>query len=482
MTWSDKVTERPAVSANRVLEFNPCLATDSYKATHARQYPKGTTKIYSYFESRGKPDSWSDEVVFFGLQYMLSRLVGSIVTKQHVQEAKEIWAMHFGNDELFNYDGWMHIVNSHGGKLPVSIKAIPEGTVVPTRNVLMTIENTDPRCFWLTNWLETYLVQAWYPSTVATQSREMKKILLQGLNLTGDPSGLPFKLHDFGFRGVTSYEQAGIGGAAHLVNFQGTDTMAGIVLARQFYEAKMPGYSIPASEHSTITSWGKENEVEAFRNMLDIYPKGLVACVSDSFDIIKACKLLWGGALKEKVLARDGTLVVRPDSGEPVETVLAVIEALGSAFGFTKNAKGFKVLPSQIRMIQGDGIDFETMKKVVENLANNGWSIDNIAFGSGGGLLQKVNRDTLQFAFKCSAIDGEYEGETFSREVFKDPITSSAKKSKHGRLALIRDNNGKFQTVSELVAQGRDELREVFRDGELLEKSTFDEIKTRAIL
>jgi nicotinamide phosphoribosyltransferase len=311
----------------------------------------------------------------------------------------------------------------------------------------------------------------------------MKKVIASYLEKTGDVAGLPFKLHDFGFRGCTSFEQAGLGGAAHLVNFQGTDTMAGIMLARQHYGASMPGFSIPASEHSTITSWGKEGEVEAFRNMLETYPKGLVACVSDSYDILRACSELWGKELKDQILSRDGTLVVRPDSGEPVSTVLAVLEALGSAFGYTRNAKNYKVLPPQVRMIQGDGIGFNTLGEILQAMQEKDWSADNIAFGSGGGLLQKMDRDTLQFAFKCSAIDGEYQGEAFHRDVYKSPAAQEAnKESKRGRLTLVRAHDGALETWPAIKGESRDELREVFRDGEMLVTHTFDEIRERAKL
>jgi nicotinamide phosphoribosyltransferase len=299
---------------------NICCLTDSYKISHYKQYPPRSQHVYSYFESRS--GSTYPETVFFGLQYFLRRyLAGSVVTQEKIDAADRLFAQHFGAP-VFNRTGWEHILHRHGGRLPVEIKAVPEGTVVPESNVLMTIENTDPAVYWLTNWLETLLVQVWYPSTVATQSRAMKRVILDALKRTGDPSLIPFKLHDFGFRGVTCPEQAALGGAAHLVNFQGTDTVAGLLLAREIYDCEMAGFSIPAAEHSTITSWGEQHEVDAMRNMLVQYPTGLVACVSDSFDIFRACSEYWGKLLKTEVLARDGTLVVRPDSGDPPPVVV----------------------------------------------------------------------------------------------------------------------------------------------------------------
>lgn len=461
-----------------MIEPNICLLTDSYKATHWKQYPSGTSRVYSYFESRGGKFPVS---TLFGLQAMLRNYyVGLGVLASEVKQAKEFWEKHFGAD-LFNFDGWMRIVEEHGGRLPISIKAVPEGLVVPTRNVLMTIENTDPSLPWLTNWLETHLVQCWFPSTVAISSRAQRATIKKWLERNGDPAGLDFKLHDFGYRGVSSLETAALGGAAHLLSFNGTDTVAGIQLAQEWYsgdwqfpsEGPMYGFSIPASEHSTMTSWGEDREIEAMRNMLEQYPTGLVACVSDSFDIWRACSEYWGKELKHNIMERDGTLVVRPDSGELPVTVLRVLDCLGKAFGTTFNEKGYKVLPPQVRVIQGDGIDGQMVHDILEEMDDQGWSADNIAFGSGGGLLQKHDRDTQKFAFKCSAIeiDGEWH------DVWKDPVTDPGKKSKRGRLKLVADGDG-YKTVRE-EEPGEDLLVEVFRDGQMLVEHTFEEIRGR---
>ena len=231
---------------------NIILLTDSYKVSHHRQYPPGTQNVYSYFESRG---GVFPETVFFGLQYYLKQyLAGKVVTRERIDEAAELFSQHFGDADLFHRAGWELILERHGGRLPVVIRAVPEGTVAPVSNVLMTVENTDPDCFWLTNYLETLLVQVWYGSTVATQSRDMKRTLLESLEETGDPTLVDFKLHDFGYRGVSSVETAGVGSAAHLINFLGTDTLAGIVVARDFYDCPMAGFSIPPAEHSTQNS------------------------------------------------------------------------------------------------------------------------------------------------------------------------------------------------------------------------------------
>jgi nicotinamide phosphoribosyltransferase len=450
---------------------NICWLSDSYKVSHWKQYPAGTSRVYSYFEPR--TGAKFDKTVFFGLQYFLMEyLEGQVVTKEKIDEAEELFNAHFGG-KVFYRQGWERILNKFGGRLPIEIKACPEGTVVDSSNVLITVENTDPESFWLTNYLETLLVQVWYPCTVATQSRAMKNVLNSYLEKTGDPSLINFKLHDFGFRGVTCPEQAAIGGAAHLVNFMGTDTVPGLVLAKRFYNEPMAGFSIPASEHSTITSWLKDHEIDACRNMLEQYPEGLVACVSDSYDIFNCCANIWGGVLKEQILARNGTLVVRPDSGNPPEIVNKVLDILGEKFGYTINEKKYKVLDPHVRVIQGDGIDFAMLDLILSEMEKNGWSADNIAFGSGGGLLQKLNRDTQRFAFKCSSAQ---VGST-ERDVFKQPITDSGKKSKSGRLKLVNDS-GNLITVSS--SDSRDDILEtVFRDGQILNLQTFSQIRSR---
>lgn len=456
------------------MQNNILLLTDSYKLSHYKQYPSGTSHIYSYFESRGGK---FEQVTFFGLQYLLKEyLAGEVVTQAKIDQAAKLYAAHFGSETLFNREGWEYILEKYQGRLPIRIKAVAEGAVIPTHHVLMTVENTDPKCYWLSNFLETLLVQLWYPCTVATTSKAVRSLILSYLEKTGDPSLIDFKLHDFGFRGVSSVESAGIGGAAHLVNFMGTDTVTALTFIQEYYQPySMFGFSIPAAEHSTITSWKQEGELEAYRNMLDQYPEGLVAVVSDSYDVYHACEKLWGEALKEKILARNGTLVVRPDSGVPKDVVLKVTEILGEKIGYTINEKGYKVLVPQIRVIQGDGVNYESIGEILENLAVNGWSADNITFGMGGALLQKVHRDTQKFAFKCSCatVDGQ------DRLVFKDPITDHGKKSKKGRLKLILKDN-EYHTVN-LDEQGEDLLVTVFENGEILKDYTFDEVKGNSL-
>jgi nicotinamide phosphoribosyltransferase len=454
--------------------MNIITITDSYKVSHYRQYPPNTNRVFSFFESRGGryPDT-----IFFGLQYIIKKyLVGKVVSERFIQEAKELFTAHFGDSTAFNEAGWRHILEKHDGHLPIEIKAIPEGTKVPVSNVLVTAANTDPAVPWLTNYIETLLVQMWYPITVATQSYYMKKTINRFLEQTGTPELIDFKLHDFGFRGSTSVESAGIGGCAHLVNFKGTDTVEALLVAKNYYNEPMAGFSIPAAEHSTITSWGKDNELLAFKNMLEQYPKGLVAVVSDSYDIYKACENLWGKELKDMVLNRDGCLVIRPDSGDACEVLPRILDILGSKFGYEINKKGFKVLNPKVRVIQGDGITYDSLHLILSAVVNYGWSADNLAFGSGGGLLQNVNRDTQKFAFKCSAIelDGVWQN------VIKTPITDMGKKSKAGVLALIK-YAGLYSTVDAKTFDYDNLLKPVFRDGKLLIDQNLSEIRALAL-
>lgn len=461
------------------MHLSPMLLTDSYKLTHWKQYPPGTTNVYSYFESRGGK---AKETLFFGLQYLLKHyLTGPVVNAAMIPRMEALANAHFGQSGLFNRAGWEHVAKAHKGHLPLRIKAVREGSVVPVRNVLMTVENTCPECYWLTNYIETLLVQTWYPITVASRSRAIKQIILKYLDRTGDPALIDFKLHDFGYRGVSSVESAGWGGAAHLVNFKGTDTLAALALIDAYYSDFCAGFSIPASEHSTITAWGKEHEVDAFRNMLTQYPTGLVACVSDSFDIAAACSELWGTQLHTEVMGRNGTLVVRPDSGYPPKMCVEVLNLLGLRFGATTNAKGFKVLDPHVRVIYGDSMDEDMIELVLHSLQAAGWSADNLAFGSGGGLLQKMDRDTHQFAFKCSAMA---KGTGVWFDVYKDPVTDMAKRSKRGRLALVIDGDGLYKTIPEdgLKSELDNELVLVFEDGKLGKDYQFREVRALAAL
>lgn len=459
------------------------VRTDSYKFSQWLQYPEDTTNISSYIESRGgEPES-----VFFGLQAFIKDYLCTPITMANIDRAELIVKAH---GLPFNREGWEIILNEYGGFLPIEIEAVPEGTVMPTHNVQVQVKIIDgeTRLAWLTSYIETILLRGvWYPSTVATKSRKMKKVIAAALHKTSDvpvDAQIMFKLHDFGARGASSGETAILGGMGHLVNFMGTDTFEALEGVMAYYNTdQVVGFSIPASEHSTITSWGRENEILAYENMIKKFAgEGkLYACVSDSFDIYAACRDLWGTQLKDKIIAAGGTLVVRPDSGDPTIVPVEVVEILAERFGTTVNSKGYKVLPPYIRVIQGDGINEHTLPQILENLIAKGFSTENIAFGMGGGLLQAWNRDTLKYAMKASARQdstGKWHG--FS----KDPITDHGKKSKEGRLGLILGaglGTSTIMTVPKDVADRKGNmLRTVYRCGKLLIEDTFEQIRERA--
>lgn len=456
--------------------INKILDADSYKSSHFLQYPPGTEFVSSYIESRG--GEWP-QTLFFGLHIYLKEVLAEPVTRADIDEAEETLRAH---GEPFNRAGWEHVLNAHGGHMPVRVEAVREGSVLPTGNALVQIVNTDPRVPWIVSYLETALLRAvWYPTTVATRSWRIKTLIGAAWRETSDAplERLLFALHDFGARGASSAQSAAIGGAAHLVNFRGTDTLAALSTARRVYHEPMAGFSIPAAEHSTITSWGAAREAQAYENMLRNFggPGKVVAVVSDSYDIYRAAAELWGGSLAPMVRSMGGTLVVRPDSGDPTTTPVEVLDILAEKFGARTNSKGFRVLPDYIRVIQGDGVDERSIAAILANMRARGFAADNIAFGMGGALLQKLDRDTLKFAMKASAIqiDGAWI------DVFKRPVGDPGKASKKGRLALVM-RDGLLRTIrAEEREKGEDNLlEEVFVDGRLLRDERFEDIRRRA--
>ncbi len=479
---------------------NLIICSDAYKYSHPKFYGTEMTKMISYMESRGGKFA---ETVFYGLQIFLKQyLEGIAITKEEVDEAYELLGTKlgvFGRDDVFDRTKFDYIVDKYDGKLPVSIKAVPEGTIVNTKNVLFTIESLDPECAWLTNFLESLLLQVWYPITVATLSREVRKIVMNAFeDCTSYDDNLinflsDYVLNDFGFRGVSSVQSAKIGGSAHLVNFRGSDTVIASKLIRDIYNTDIIyGQSIPATEHSIMTLKGEEGELELMERVLRLYPTGLVACVSDSFNIFKACSEKWGTRLRDLILSRPSEpgnqLVIRPDSGHVINTLKEIFNILFDKFGYTVNDKGYKVLPPQIRVIQGDGVNLESIKEIYAMLKAEKISPENLALGMGGKLLQAdINRDTNNFATKaCFAIvDGE------ERNVVKSPtemdadgnITKSFKKSKQGRVKLVKNEDGTYRTVTSMDADFdtvKDELQEIFRMGDILIDQKYEDIRERA--
>lgn len=369
-----------------------------------------------------------EEMVFFGLKYYLDRYLSNPIDLDHINMANELAKEH---GVPFNREGWKYIYLNHAGKLPIKIKALPEGSIFKPHEVILTIENTDPKCAWLVGWVETLIMKLWYPITIASKSLAVKKMLQGYWDKTSDnPEGVDFAYHNFGDRGSSSVESAAIGGVAHLTQFKGTDNFNALNLAKEFYPDLM-GFSIPATEHSTITSWGKENEFEMIENYLEIYKESpIIACVLDSYDIYKAVDFVTSGVMKEKIESDDYPIfVIRPDSGKPMEVITDILNILEkNDVKYTVNNKGFKLF-KKYRIIWGDGVNPSGINNILDVITQMGYSAENFAFGSGGDLMQKVNRDTCKFAIKASAIkvNGEW------RDVYKDPITDQGKTSLRGR-------------------------------------------------
>ena len=444
---------------------------DSYKYSHYLQYRPGTEYVTSYIESRGCERDWT-QVVNAGSVYLLeSYLKQPLVTEKSLGRMKKRFPAH---GPSFNREGWEDLLALHNGMAPVRVQALPEGLVVPLGTPQLQIVNTDRRFPWLPSFMETHILRSiWYPSTVATLSFHIKQIIAKYMDETaGHREGLDFKLHDFGSRGASSSESAQIGGLAHLYNFQGSDTYEAIELAYELYGIDMAAFSVDAAEHSTVTSFGgPEHELAAYEHLLETFGKGsnkIFSVVSDSYDLWNAVDNLWGDALKAKVEdlgTRNTKLVVRPDSGDPTRVPVETIQRLMDKFGHTINQKGYKVLPPYIGVLQGDGINEKSIEQILQNMKEVGLSAENIVFGMGGELLQKVNRDTLNYAMKASGAKGSFNnGEWY--DVFKDPVTDSGKRSKKGRLAVVK-RGGEIVTIreSELGRGEENLLQDIYKNG-----------------
>lgn len=470
--------------------MNLILATDAYKHTHWKQYPEGTCRVYSYLESRGGRFRGT---MMFGLQYYIDKfLKGTAILSHHIAEAKEFHKGLFGHTNYFNEQGWQHILEVHHGRLPIEIRAVPEGIVVPTRNVLCTIVNTDPYVPWLTNFVETMMLRVWYPITVATVSWQIKQLIAKYAKQTAGEVG-PFSLNDFGYRGVSSEESAAIGGAAHLVNFSGTDTLAGILMAQKFYDAQPGvGMSVMASEHSTTTIYGRDGEFGAYIKFIEAAGPGqIVSLVADSWNYYETLRAFTDrddlrGAVR-KLGASGGRTVIRPDSGHPPAVMVQTLSILERGYQISTTPKGFKLLPPEIGVIYGDWMSYEMIDQVCRAMLEAGWAVDprNVVFGMGGGLLQQVNRDTQKFAWKCSAaemVDPDGKGGINWIDVYKQPFTDQSKASKRGRMKLIAVDGASGRSYSTVPLQhpSEDVLQLVFRDGEMFNVQRFSEIRDRA--
>jgi nicotinamide phosphoribosyltransferase len=479
---------RTVFTRKEVLEHSNVTDTDSYKFSHYILYKKrGVTKMFSYLESRGGE---FDTCTLFGLQMFLHKYLAKGFDLKDIERGEKFAPKH---GVPFNKKDWVTMYHRYNGKFPVVIRAIPEGLVIPTSNAVLTIECEDPDCFWVVNWLETQIMRLWFPSTIATTSREIKKTWKKYLDLSADSTDaeIGFKHHCFASRGVTCFEQAENGGA-HLLSFFGSDTIAGVEAINHYYDCDMSGFSITATEHSTMTISGRENEEQT---LIDWINETLVnapnipgiaklsACVGDSYDIYNFGKMVCRDPVLTLLKNCDGTLVVRPDSGDPLEVLpklLQIFEENLPSGEVTVNSKGYKLLPSYLRLIWGDGINRRSMKKILQMMVDIGWSVSNIAFGSGGGLLMDVNRDTQKWGLKCSYA----EANGVELDVIKDPITDPGKKSKAGRLDLILEN-GEYKTVALVKGQTHHPLsvmNVVFDHGDITYNTTFDECRARMAL
>jgi nicotinamide phosphoribosyltransferase len=452
---------------------NVITDTDSYKNSHYPLYPPGTEYVSAYIEARGGDMPAS---MFVGLQAYLREYLTKPLTLDHINEAELIareQGMHF------NRDNWLGILRDHNGFLPVEIEAVAEGSVVPVRNALAQIINTDPKYYWVPAFIETALQRAiWYPTTVGTVAWRAKQQIRDIAVATSDNENIIRRvLHDYGARGVSSNESAALGGLASLVCFSQTDTIAGIVAAKRYYNAGYTSSSGPNTEHAVLSSWGRGNEVAAMRNMLETYwDHGVAIILTDTYDHEHAVKNIIGGELSEMVRAFPGLVGVRPDSGDPVQVTSDTIGWLMDSFGYSVNSKGFKVLPDFVKVVQGDGINRESFPKVLMEMERRGYALDNAVFGMGGGLLQNVNRDTMAFGMKVNAIcvNGEW------RDVFKAPSGDKIKHSKAGRLALVM-RDGEYKTVPRQSVSAEDNLlKPVFRNGKLLKMWDFHEVVAKS--
>ncbi|BBX61708.1 nicotinate phosphoribosyltransferase [Mycobacterium saskatchewanense] len=452
---------------------NFILNIDANKHTNFAQYPDGMEYLSGYLEARGGPYPVS---LFVGLQAFLIEYLSRRITTKDVQQAEAF--MGHGLGVRFNRDGWQGIVNEHDGYLPIEIEAVPEGTVLPIGNVLLQVVNTDPKYAWLTTYIETALLRAvWYPTTVGTLSWLLKQALREAFERTSDHCELlRLYLEDFGFRGVSSFESAALGGMAHLVNFDQTNTIAGAIAATQYYNAAMPNAASWLQEHSVTTAWGREHESDSFRKILAYTGDNSAGLLADTYNHENAVSNIIGKELHDEIVTFPGLVTVRCDSGDVITVPADTVERLMENFGYDINSKGFRVLPPNLRVVQGDGLVLDTHTALYAELERRGLAADNVICGMGGGLLQQVNRDTMRFGFKANAvcIQGSW------RDVSKSPTGDTVKKSKPGRLALeYRD--GQYRTVPrDSIPPEQNLLQPVFRDGKVLRLQHFQEVIERS--
>lgn len=479
---------------------NPILNIDGYKLDHRRQYPEGTERVYSNWTARSSRIEDQKFVVAFGLQIFLQRYLMEDFQRNFFDRDVEEVCGEYGrlvNAYLGpNSIGTDHIRALHNlGYLPLEFRALPEGTLVPLRVPMFTVENTHDDFAWLVNYFETILSNVvWMPSTSATLAYRMRDLLDRAAVATGSPlEFVDWQGHDFSMRGMSGLEAAELSGLGHLLSFTGTDTIPAVLAAEKYYgqglsENYLIGGSVAATEHSVMCAGGAENEAETFRRLLDLYPAGIVSVVSDTWNLWDVCTDIlpkW----HDEIMARDGKLVIRPDSGDPVLIICGdpaepigspahkgVIQLLWETFGGTETSTGHKLLDSHIGCIYGDSITYDRADAILTNLYRKSFASGNMVFGVGSFTYQYNTRDTFGFAMKATnvVINGE------SRAIFKDPVTDSGmKRSAKGRLAVVKDPSGHLSLINEATPEqeATSELKPVWRNGEFLKVWNLAEVR-----
>lgn len=480
--------------------MNPLLYTDGYKVDHRRQYPEQTTLVYSNWTPRKSRIEGVDNVVFFGLQYFIKKyIIEDFNTNFFAKDKAEVcknYSRRINNYLGENKVGIKHIEDLHDlGYLPMVIKALPEGVSVPIRVPMLTLYNTKAEFFWLTNYFETILsTTLWLPCNSATIAKQYRSILdTYAAETSSVPEFVDWQGHDFSMRGMGGLESAILSAAGHLLSFTGTDTIPTIDFLETYYNAnsdtELVGGSVAATEHSVMCMGTNAGEQDTFKRLItEVYPNGIVSIVSDTWDLWKVLTEYLPN-LKNEVLARDGKVVIRPDSGDPVDIICGnpngkteeerkgVIQLLWDTFGGATNTKGYKELDAHIGAIYGDSITLERATQICERLKQNGFASTNVVLGIGSFTYQYNTRDTFGFAMK--ATYGEVNGE--GREIYKDPITDDGtKKSAKGLIKIVKENNS-YKLIDQVSweEEQQGELKEVYRDGELLIDDTLQSIRKR---
>ena len=480
--------------------INPLLLTDGYKVDHRRQYPEGTTLVYSNWTPRKSRIDAIDNIVFFGLQYFLKKYIIEEFDNNFFNRPKEEvlkkYSRRINNYLGPNVVGIQHIADLHDlGYIPMVFKALPEGAIVPIKVPMFTMYNTKPEFFWLTNYFETILsTTVWMPCNSATIALQYRKILDKYAAETSTvPEFVDWQGHDFSMRGMAGLEAALMSASGHLLSFTGTDTIPAIDFLETYYNANsdedLIGGSVAATEHSVMSMGTNNAEQETFKRLItEVYPGGIVSVVSDTWDLWKVLTEYLPN-LKSEVLARDGKLVIRPDSGDPVKIICGnkdatleaerkgVVELLWDIFGGQTNSKGYKELDSHIGAIYGDSITLERAKDICEGLKEKGFASTNVVLGVGSFTYQYNTRDTFGFAMK--ATYGEVNGE--GRNIYKDPITDDGtKKSAKGLIKIVKEN-GAYKMIDQVSweDEATGELVEVYRDGKLLVDQSLKVIRAK---